>query len=205
MVMKSSKLSKCLSGVLLAGAVFSSGMMAVQGQVFVVVDDATNTVNPGETIAVPVKVGAGFADVTSLQFSLGWDPAVLSFDSVGNFGIGANLGHFNQNSGVTDLGKLGFAWDPVSGIGETYPEGTTIFDLSLTAVGAGGTSSMINFTGDPTSQEASINFGATTVSGDAGTISVVPEPQETAAIVLASLVAFVVLVRRQRLVSESAV
>lgn len=170
--------------------------VTVQGQVFVVVDDAVNTVHSGAVISVPVETGPNFSDVTSLQFSLSWDPAMFDYEAVGSFGIGANGGMFNVQSSVTELGKLAFAWDPSSAMPESYVAGTKIFDLVLRALGPAGETSTISFTDDPSIREASKNFVPTTVNGESGSLTIVPEPQQMVVLVSILVFGFALLRRR---------
>src|SRR5215813_2898553 len=62
------------------------------------------------TFGLPIDV-SGFSTVSSFQFTLTWDPGVLSFDSEGRF---ANIGGFNSGNfgiGSVSSGSLTVSWD----------------------------------------------------------------------------------------------
>lgn len=157
----------------------------------------SDTVLPGGSISIPVTSGASFTDVTSFQFSLSWNSSVFQYNSVSDLGMGASTGMFNLLPSNTSQGRLGLAWDPVSAGPESYPIGSTIFVLNLTAVGAAGTSSSLQFADLPTSRDVSVNFGPAVFGGQSGSLSVVPEPGGTA-LVFAMVLTLACLVHSRR-------
>ena len=48
------------------------------------IDPTTITANQGDQITIEVKV-SNFVDIISIQYSMNWDPTILSYVSVGNF------------------------------------------------------------------------------------------------------------------------
>jgi hypothetical protein len=160
------------------------------------VDDAI--VASTDSLELSVRCGNNFTEVTSFQFSLSWDPAIVQFNSVGSFGMGAGLAMFNVLPATTAQGKLGLVWTPASAGPETYASGTTIFKLNLTALGSAGTGSLFQFVDNPSLREVSVNFAAVGFDGRAGNVSIVPEPTKTA-LVFAGAMAGWGIVRSVRL------
>ncbi|RME41689.1 MAG: hypothetical protein D6794_00200, partial [Deltaproteobacteria bacterium] len=107
-------------------------------------------VNAGEQICIPVKV-KDFTDLLVVQYSIQWDPAILSFDQVQNL-----------NPNVTDLdltdfdvvdapnGTILFDWGTdINGPGVTLGDDETLFELCFTATGSYGQHTDIAITDDP--------------------------------------------------------
>ncbi|MBK9335776.1 MAG: hypothetical protein IPM98_03975 [Lewinellaceae bacterium] len=103
----------------------------------------------GQQVTIDVTV-QGFTDVSGLQFSMEWDPAVAQFAGVGNFNLpGLSALAFNTNQAGT--GKLSLCWntDVLAG-GQTLPDGSVLFSLTFTLVGPGGSSTPVAFVETPT-------------------------------------------------------
>lgn len=102
-------------------------------------------------IKVDVKV-KNFTNIASLQFGMTWDPAIVKFDSVGNFMSSLNLlGILQPNSnfgpGIID-DSLTFAWNNYSGV--TLPDSSIIFSVYFTPVNNVTSSTFFNFINFPT-------------------------------------------------------
>lgn len=107
----------------------------------------------GQIVTVPI-IASGFEEVTSVQFTLGWDPTVLQFVSVTNFGLpGLGAGNFNS----TGEGRLAFAWANPTGLGCALEEGAAVFAVQFRVVGNNGTASTLAFTDYPTAREVSVD------------------------------------------------
>ena len=142
------------------------------------------------TVTVPIKV-SDFADVGAMQFTLSWDPAVLTYKSLGDFNHSTSFTellafgetHFN----VTDVanGKLNCLYEQVLSSDVTLSDNETIFSITFDVVGGDGSSSSVAFVDDPTprklasffaqtpdfvSQNATIQIGAQTDSTTPGTV-----------------------------------
>ncbi len=88
-----------------------------------------------------------FNDIAGLQFSLGWDPAIIQYTSVSNFNPALNLVQSNFGEAFVNMGQLGFGWTgPLAGT--TLPDGALLFRLNFTMVGNQGT--VVTFTNMPT-------------------------------------------------------
>ncbi|MCB0523626.1 MAG: HYR domain-containing protein [Lewinellaceae bacterium] len=88
-----------------------------------------------------------FTDIAGLQFSLGWDPALVQYDSVSLFNPALNLDPSNFGTGFVNQGQLGFGWTgPFSGT--TLMIGENIFRVYFTVLG--NVNTPIVFTNMPT-------------------------------------------------------
>ena len=96
-----------------------------------------------------------FTDILTMQFSINWDPALLEFSSVDNFGL-PNMDITNFDI-VQANGTLAFTWEAVDGIdcndpnsiGINVPDGSVLFRLCFIARGSYGTISPLSVTNDP--------------------------------------------------------
>jgi hypothetical protein len=137
------------------------------------------TAATGEVVGIPIKA-EGFAAVTSMQFTMRWDPAQLEFVSAGNFELpGLTAGNFNSLK--MKEGLLTFSWDPPSGQGVELTTISELFQVQMKVLAAGGANAEMAWSESPTPTEVTVDFspvetdkviGGVTVSG--GT-SVTPE------------------------------
>jgi len=80
---------------------------------------------------------SGFSQVTSAQFSLAWDPAVLRYVETGSYGLkGLSSGSFGTT--LSESGKLAFAWYDPAAVGATLADGTVLFTVSFEVIGQAG-------------------------------------------------------------------
>lgn len=83
---------------------------------------------PGEQACVPVTV-VNFENIISYQFTLNWDPAIWTYQSIQNINLsGATQANFN--TGLVDGGGLIFEW--TSGSPVTVPDTEAIFEVCFT-------------------------------------------------------------------------
>ncbi len=105
-----------------------------------------------ESFCVDVSVG-DFTDIVSMDFTIQWDPEIMQFDAVQDFNLTElDLGDFDLT--MTADGLLGLSWsvDDCGGMamGETIlQDGTVIFRICFTALGAYGATSEISVLDDP--------------------------------------------------------
>ena len=108
----------------------------------------------GEEVAVPVTV-KGFNEISSLQFSLEWDPTKIRLiKEVENGTYGPKMTNIHsQIGGVTTNpiapGKLVIVWFSINSDGETISDTEKLFDLHFNLVGDPGESSAISLVNDP--------------------------------------------------------
>ena len=95
-------------------------------------------VSKGAEVVVPVTV-SDFTDVSGYQFTLTWDPKVLEYVGVENTGV--KEAHYGTYS--TSQGKLTTAWTEPTGQSLSLPDGTSVFNLRIKAVGNSGSESKV--------------------------------------------------------------
>jgi subtilisin-like proprotein convertase family protein len=137
---------------------------------------------PGDSAKVGISVGA-FQAVTSVQFTLQWDPAVLEFLGVSDFGL-PSLASDNFGTNHTSSGQLTFSWDDPQLLGVSLSNNTPIFSTSFRVLGSQGSSSALAFVDSPTVREVTVNAALGTFGSHDGVITVgvtnVPPPILTA-------------------------
>lgn len=102
------------------------------------------TVAPNDLISVPIRT-ADFDEVVSMQFSIRWDTAVMSY--VGN--EDADLDNVAIGDFQAAKGEIRLSWFDVEGMGHSLPDGSVITFLQFMARGAEGSSTPIDFTDTP--------------------------------------------------------
>ncbi|MFN0214447.1 MAG: T9SS type A sorting domain-containing protein [Saprospiraceae bacterium] len=126
------------SPALFAG-IFILSSISVTAQSFAVQMDSAEA-KSGEVVCLSVKAH-GFTDITSYQYSLSWDPDVLSFHHTQNFNL-QNLTALDFNEYPDDI--LLAAWASQTGLGVTKTDGTTLYEVCFTAIGALGSSTEVS-------------------------------------------------------------
>jgi gliding motility-associated-like protein len=128
----------------------------------------------GDEVCVDITV-ENFVDLVSMQFSINYDPSILTFDEATNL----NLAGLNGSSiGNPSPGNITVSWladDVIAG--ETVANGTAIFTLCFTAVGGG--TSPIDFSGSPTSIEVTDVSGLVDLIENDGSVTVSGGPVST--------------------------
>ncbi|MEZ4988260.1 MAG: hypothetical protein R2795_25070 [Saprospiraceae bacterium] len=138
---------------------------------------------PNSNICVPVIV-EDFADVLSMQFSINWDPAVLSITGVQGFNpLMPDLGSGNfgwQNFPVVNTippGVLTFSWSDLSFTGLTLPDGATVFEICFDVLGEIGDFSPLDITNSPVPVEiVDVDGNPLTLNTRPGTVQVSNNP-----------------------------
>jgi hypothetical protein len=126
---------------------------------------------PGQMVTVAVAV-SGFREVTSAQFTLGWDPKVLHYVGTDSYGLkGLSAGSFNTT--LSEKGELAFAWYDAEAAGAALAEGTVLFSVSFEVIGQVGSISPVILTGAPTPEEVSVDFGLASFAAKNGSVAVV--------------------------------
>ena len=108
----------------------------------VTIQSASSTVLSGQKVCVPVTT-KDFTNMVTARFITKWNPAVLRFDSVSNFNssLGYVAGNFNTLSIST--GRMPVAWGATTP--KSVADGSTLFNVCFTTVGANGTNSTVRF------------------------------------------------------------
>ncbi|MBK8490776.1 MAG: hypothetical protein IPL49_07745 [Saprospirales bacterium] len=127
------------------------------------------TVANGAQVCVDISV-QNFTDIVSMQYSINYNASVLQFVNATGFNL---PGMTASNVGNPTSGNISVSWlanDPVNG--QSVANGTVIFQVCFTAIGAGGTSSSINFSGNPVPVEVIDVGGEVVPVFDNGTVTV---------------------------------
>lgn len=102
---------------------------------------------------VPIRVGAGFTNISLFQFSLYWDPAKLEFSAVDKLKLpGLSIENFGY-SRVTN-GMLTVSWDEPSGSCLSLTNGTDLFNVRFVARAEVGTTNYVRVSNAPVELEA---------------------------------------------------
>lgn len=113
----------------------------------------------GTQITVPVKV-KNFQNIISIQGTIQFDPAIVTFASVQQFGLsGMNSSSFGT-TGVSG-GKLTFSWYDGTLAGVSVADSTTIFSITFNIIGSNTQVSALSFVNTPTLIEVVDNTYAT--------------------------------------------
>ena len=108
----------------------------------------------GDVVNLKVKVN-GFTDIIACQGSINWDPTLLKFISVSDFGI-KYLGLEDFGTTAANQGHLRFAWDPNDAIAVTAADSAILFSAQFEIIATQNQSIAISFM-DITSNPAFIN------------------------------------------------
>ena len=106
---------------------------------------ATNSQTVPTQSKVCVNVTANdFTNINSAQWVTKWNPAVLRFDSISdmNNSIGFTAGNFNSTQAS---GRLALNWTAANGTSKTVANGSVLYRVCYTAIGANSTSSTVTF------------------------------------------------------------
>ncbi len=138
---------------------------------------ASVAVQPGETKPVTITI-ANFDHVTTVQFTLQWDPSILEYKSVGDFGL-AGLGAGNFGTSQVPNGRLMFSWDDPSAVGVSVADGAAIFSINFMAKGRPGNTSPLTFTDQPTMREVTVNASLASFMSQDGGVALAAEAAPT--------------------------
>lgn len=128
--------------------------------------------NQGEVICMGIAAG-DFKNMLSMQFSLSWDPKVISFQEVRNFTL-PYLSRDNFGAHLREEGILTCVWIDNALQGITLDNGDPVFEVCFTLNGPKGSVSAIDFSESPTPFEA-VNFAeeVLSITGIQGKIEIV--------------------------------
>jgi len=149
--------------LLLGFYIFLSGFAVAQQPTLTI---SSISAEPGQDVSVQVA-GTNFVGISSMQFSISWDPAVLEYQEVTDFGLPLmNLGNF----GAADvaLGNLGFLW--YNDVGGYNAAAVDLFKIEFKALDdIGNASTTVSFSNQPTPIEIAdttfVDIGMIPVNG----------------------------------------
>lgn len=129
---------------------------------------------PGQNICVPVTVENAL-NLLSIQFTMTYDPSVLTYTGVQGFNPGMPNLNQSLNFGNIQPGVLTFSYDQL-GIPFTVPNGETMYEVCFNVIGQIGTFSPLVFTGSPTAVEVVDSGGEIGAVFENGQINVSDKP-----------------------------
>ncbi len=161
-----------LTPVGLAAAKLAARRMVTPATVTPAVQFMAGNVSGATGAVVRVEISAsGFHQVTSVQFTLSWDPSVARFVGTGDYGLdGLAAGSFGTT--LTNVGKLMFSWDDPNALGVSANDGKVLFSASFLLVGAAGANSTLSFIDNPTLREVTVDFEAAPFQGQNGLLTI---------------------------------
>ncbi len=129
---------------------------------------ASAKVTKGERTCLSVTASQ-FNEIVSMQYTMKWDPSVLTFREVKNYGLpGMAASNFGERA--ADKGLLAYSWFDANVKGISKPDGTTLYDVCLEATGEKGSSTTLEFADAPVvieiSNSASQFLGIDAVNGE---------------------------------------
>lgn len=101
------------------------------------------TVKCGTYVEIPLRVNS-FNSIISFKGKLKWDPNLLSFDSISNFGpklLNQNISNFEISK--VSSGSLNFIWKNNSFTGLSLPDSSALFYLRFKVIGKAGFTNLI--------------------------------------------------------------
>lgn len=131
--------------------------LSSSAQVTLFPDDVNGGV--GSQVVVPVRAN-NFVDLVSMQGTIHFDPAVVSYSTIEQLGLpGLSLGSF----GTTQVGSgtITFSWFDADLSGESVADSSVLFGIRFDLIGSPGDSSLVWFDDSPTLLEFVDNSFAT--------------------------------------------
>ena len=101
---------------------------------------------------------SGFEGVTSLQFTIEWNPADAQFVRVSGATL-PGLDTDNFGTALVSDGKLTFSWDDPRAKGVTLADGTTILTVELKSTNPKAQPLVLSFSDQPTLREVGVGTG----------------------------------------------
>ncbi len=122
----------------LLGAIVTLLSFQLSAQGFGVRVDSAE-VSTGQIVCIPVRA-QGLSNIISFQYSLTWNPQVLTFDRVQNLNL---PGWMTTDFGSVTPGLLLVSWADVDGLPRNRDNGAVLYEVCLKVVGPLGSSSYI--------------------------------------------------------------
>jgi len=104
------------------------------------------TVESGADFCVPITVQE-FEDILGMQFSIAYNPNLLQYNSVQNFGLN---GLSDGSVGNPSPGAITLVWDDPAVTGQTLNDGDVLLEICFTALGPNGATTFLALADSPT-------------------------------------------------------
>lgn len=110
---------------------------------------ASDISTPKNSEACVTVTARNFRDILSMQYTMQWDPNVLQFKEIRNYGL-PGMKENNFSTHLSREGKLTYSWYDPRLVGLTQADGIKLYDVCFDVVGDSGTTSKFEFSGSPT-------------------------------------------------------
>jgi len=137
-----------------------------QDAIFTIEDE---TAGAGSSFCMDVNA-ENLANIIALQFSINWDPAMLDLTSITSLNSNFASANVNTTGSASGVSTFSFFGGPV-----TMTDGDLFFRLCFDVVGSGGSSTMVSFTGSPTTIEVATLTGTQGLVTQGGNVTI-PTP-----------------------------
>lgn len=135
---------------------------------------STFNVTPGQFFCTPVTV-SNLSSIVAIQFSINWDPTVISYNSINILSPspvpGIDLSNFNTSNATN--GELSFLFFPNDPILQSFPDNTVLFEVCFIAIGFPGDMSGLTISDRPTLIELITEDGIVNVSTINGKVTII--------------------------------
>lgn len=149
-------------------SLFAFGTLTAQE---VVLKTPNLEVDPDATFNLDLQV-EDFEMITGLQFSVNWDPNVLEFVNVDNFGLPGMTTDGNFGMMQVDEGILRFAWYQQELTGVTLADMSSIFSVWFKVVGNPNSNTQVTISNEPIVVEVVSTSGMIPFNIQNGTVTV---------------------------------
>jgi gliding motility-associated-like protein len=121
-----------------------SAIIPLQSQSILLSFPDTMVLN-GQNISLGLKVEEGFDEIVSMQFTINWNPDVISYQSFTE----ADLENVALGEIQADMGQLRFSWFDINGVGKTLPDESILVYLNFVVTGSTGDFTDLFINGQP--------------------------------------------------------
>jgi gliding motility-associated-like protein len=133
---------------------------------------SSETALPGQQLCVDISVDK-FDCIVSAQYSMHFNPAILEYTTINNFGLPGMTLSGNFGLQAVNNGTINFSWLDPNTTGVTLPDGSVIYTVCFNVIGSIGQTSPFTFDGNPTTVEVTdCNPGSISPTFVAGTETV---------------------------------
>ena len=105
------------------------------------------TASKGSEVCISVTARQ-FNKIVSMQYTMKFDPKVLKFKEIKNFGL-PGMGAQSFGARAAHLGILSYSWFDANVQGVTKPDGFKLYDVCFEAIGKAGSKSAFEFADRP--------------------------------------------------------
>ena len=133
-------------------------IVPISAQLSLLPDTSITDVGGKAEVNIRVK---NFKNLTGMQFSLYWNPAILKYDTVTNFNLpGLSADMIGADPDTLAAGKIGLLWTSFQPLGNMMSDGSTMLTFVFDVIGKKGESTLVQIGDSPVFSEAYDTTGA---------------------------------------------